>query len=239
MTLLLGVLAASILGSVHCAAMCSGFVCLYAAKRSGTAVASASTHAAYNAGRLASYVTLGIVAGAIGARVDRVGSLAGISRGATIAAGLLMIAWAMSVFASSAGIRPAGVGGPVWIKRRLGAALAALRDQPPAVRAGATGLLTTLLPCGWLYTFVITAGGAGSPVAGALVMLAFWAGTVPMMLGVGFGVRAIDRSLLRRLPFASAALVLVLGILSIAGRLQPLHGIATHPGHEAVGHVAR
>jgi sulfite exporter TauE/SafE len=238
MTLLLGVLAASIIGSVHCAAMCGAFVCLYAGSGPRASGAPAHTHVAYNIGRLVSYVALGAVAGAIGASVDNLALLAGLSRGAAIVAGTLMIAWAMSVLASSAGVAIASRGGPDWIRRKFGAAILALRNQPASVRAAATGLLTTLLPCGWLYTFVITAAGTGSARTGAAVMLVFWAGTVPMMLGVGFGFQTLNRSILRRLPLASAAVVLVLGVLSITGRLQPLRAASGHT-HRAVTNADR
>ena len=236
MTLLLGVLAASIIGSVHCAAMCGAFVCLSAGSGLRANGAPVRVHVAYNMGRLVSYVALGAVAGAIGGRVDNLALLAGISRGAAIAAGALMIAWAMSVLISSAGVPISSRGGPDWIRRRFGAAILSLRNQPAAVRASATGLLTTLLPCGWLYTFVITAAGTGSARTGAVVMLAFWAGTVPMLLGVSLGFQKLNRSILKRLPLASAAVVLVLGVLSITGRLQPIRGTGGH-AHDAVTHV--
>ena len=84
MTLLFGVLVASLVGSVHCAAMCGAFVCLYAR---GSIAARASGHVAYNAGRLVSYVALGLVAGALGARVDRLGALVDVQRAAAIVAG--------------------------------------------------------------------------------------------------------------------------------------------------------
>ena len=221
MTLLLGVLAASLVGSVHCAAMCGGFVCLYAGARPARGH-DARAHLAYNAGRLASYVTLGIVAGAIGARVDRLGEAARIERGAAIVAGALMAMWACARIASALGVRLPPAAAPEWVTRRFGGVLLAIGDQPAAVRAAATGLLTTLLPCGWLYTFVATAGGTGSPLAGAAVMLVFWAGTVPMMLGVGIGVQRVARPIARHLPVASAVLVFALGALTIAGKLQPL-----------------
>ena len=238
MTLLLGVLAASIIGSVHCAAMCGAFVCLYSGSGVGANATPAHVHAAYNMGRLVSYVALGAIAGAIGGHVDNLALLAGISRGAAIVAGILMVAWAMSVLASSVGVPIRGRGGPDWIKRRFGAAILSLRNQPASVRATATGLLTTLLPCGWLYTFVVTAAGTGSARTGAAVMLAFWAGTVPMLLGVSFGFQKLNRSILKRLPLASAAVVLVLGVLSITGRLQPLRG-ASGQSHHAMTHVDR
>ena len=58
-------------------------------------------------------------------------------------------------------------------------------------RGAATGLLTTLLPCGWLYAFVITAAGTGNALAGAGLMATFWVGTLPMLTIVGIGVRKL------------------------------------------------
>lgn len=219
MTLLAGVLLASLVGSIHCAAMCGGFVCAYAGTGAARGLAGLPAHLAYNAGRLVSYVTLGLAAGAIGARVDDLGRLAGVARGAALLAGALMVAWALAMIGASFGTRPPGMLAPEWLKRRLGSLLVAMRDEPPVARAAITGLLTTLLPCGWLYTFVVSAGGTGSPIAGAGAMLAFWLGTLPMMLAFGFGAQRVLGPLARRLPLAAATLVLVLGLLSIAGRV--------------------
>jgi sulfite exporter TauE/SafE len=111
----------------------------------------------------------------------------------------------------------------------------ALRDRPPTVRAAATGLLTTLLPCGWLYAFVATAGGTGSALGGVIVMAAFWAGTVPMLLGVGFGVQRVFGPLRTRLPVVSAVLVVAFGLLAISGRMRaPMAGDTAHRHAPAV-----
>ena len=48
------------------------------------------------------------------------------------------------------------------------------------------GLVTTLLPCGWLYTFVALALAAANPLNACLIMFAFWLGTLPVMIGTGF-----------------------------------------------------
>lgn len=231
MTLLLGVLAASLIGSVHCAAMCGSFVCLYAGGSSRSLV----SHAAYNAGRLISYITLGLTAGMLGGRIDRIGALAGVQRGAAIVAGSLMIVWALAVLGAALGARLPKSGATEWIQSKLGGVLVTFADQPPATRAAALGLFTTLLPCGWLYTFVVTAGGTASPIAGAAVMFVFWLGTLPMLLGIGLGVGRIARPLARRLPLASAALVFLLGALSIAGRIAPPAAGHAHGS----GHVSR
>jgi uncharacterized protein len=241
MTLLLGVLVASLVGSIHCAAMCGGFVCVYAGASRARGLDGLGAHLAYNGGRLVSYVGLGILAGAIGARVDDLGRFAGLNRSAAVLAGILMVAWALGILAASAGVRVPGTLAPEWAKRRLGGALLAVRDRPPVARAAVTGLLTTLLPCGWLYTFVVTAGGTGSALDGAGVMAAFWLGTVPVLIGLGLGAQRLLGPVARRLPLASAALVLVLGLLSIAGRVHPpgmhmtMHSPATVPAPVRAG----
>ncbi|HUX32948.1 MAG TPA: hypothetical protein VMV51_03680, partial [Gemmatimonadaceae bacterium] len=45
-------------------------------------------------------------------------------------------------------------------------------------------------------------------------------GTVPVLLALGLGAQRLLGPMARRLPLASAALVLVLGLLSIAGRVR-------------------
>ena len=82
--LALGVLTASLLGSMHCAGMCGGFVCFYATGADGRAGGTGS-HVAYNVGRLVSYLVLGLLAGVLGQGLDRVGGLVGLSRGAAVA----------------------------------------------------------------------------------------------------------------------------------------------------------
>jgi sulfite exporter TauE/SafE len=155
-----------------------------------------------------------------------------------------MILWASAHLAAYMGVRLPrlpGSGAVTWIRGEFGELLLALRDQPAVVRSGAMGLLTTLLPCGWLYTFVVTAGGTGNAISGAAVMAVFWAGTVPMLFAVGVGARQLGRPLARHLPVASAALVLLLGVLSLAGKLQQIPTIGAGAGaqHSHAGHVGR
>jgi hypothetical protein len=228
MTLLLSVLGASLLGSVHCAAMCGGFVCLY----SGTGSArhtGAAPHAAYNAGRLVSYLMLGAVAGSIGHGVDRVGGIAGIGRLATVVAGALMVVWGGSTLLAALGVRMARQSTPRAVQAALTSLLVRFRDQSATVRGAATGLLTTLLPCGWLYVFVATAGGTGRVTDGLLVMFVFWLGTLPMMVTIGLGAQRLFGAFQRRLPLVAAGAAVVLGFLSMAGRIsaRPLAD-ATH-----------
>jgi len=216
----MSILAASLVGSAHCAAMCGGFVCFYA----GSAVpvrdaAMLRAHTLYNGGRLVSYLLLGALAGAIGAGVTRLGALAGIAQAAAVVAGVLMIGWALSTIAAQRGIAVRGPTLAAPLQRLLGAILKRLREQPIGVRAAVMGLATTLIPCGWLYVFVAAAGGTGSVASAMLVMAVFWLGTVPAMAAVGLGAQRMLGPLRLRLPTLSAVTVLVIGILAIAGRL--------------------
>lgn len=218
MTLLVGVLAASLLGSVHCAAMCGGFACLY----SGGDMRhrrSATPHVAYNAGRLASYLVLGAVAGSIGHGVEQVGGFAGMGRLAAVLAGALMAVWGASTLLSALGVRVPLAKAPRRLQAVLTSLLVRFRNESPAVRGALTGSLTTLLPCGWLYVFVATAGGTGRILDAVTVMCVFWLGTLPVMVTIGVGAQRVFGTFQRRLPLVAAGVAVALGLLSMAGRL--------------------
>jgi sulfite exporter TauE/SafE len=226
-----GVFVASLVGSVHCAGMCGGFVCFYAGSAKGNEPAALRAHAMYNVGRLASYLLLGAVAGLVGAGVSRAGALVGVSRAATLLAGALMVGWALSTIAAQRGLSIGSPRAPLAWQRALGRVLHSVREQPIAVRAGLTGLFTTLLPCGWLYVFVATAGGTGSVTSAMATMALFWLGTVPALVAVGIGAQTLLAPFRRRLPMFSAAVVLVMGLLSMSGHLMPATSPDAHAGH--------
>jgi uncharacterized protein len=228
MTALLGVLAASLAGSVHCAGMCGPFVCAYAGLGGGR-----GAHAAYHAGRLVSYAALGVLAGSLGSQVGRLGGLLGISRAAAILAGTLMVLWGAARILQARGASLAGAGRPRPRRSPMAGLLARIAERPPSVRAGATGLLTTLLPCGWLYVFVALAGGTGSAVAGAATMTVFWAGTLPALATVGVVVQRLGARYWAKLPVLSAVVVVLIGLLTIAGRMSasdPFGSLMRHAG---------
>ena len=245
MTLLLAVLAASVLGSVHCAAMCGGFTCLYATRAGGAPhpgrALAALPHAAYNAGRLVSYLTLGAIAGSIGSGVNQLGGLARVSRLAAILSGALLAIWGANTLLAALGFRALEGSAPRAVQVAIGGLLVRIREHSPAVRGAATGLLTTLLPCGWLYAFAATAGGTGNVRDGMLVMLFFWLGTVPMMVAIGATAQRAFGAFQRRLPLVGAGAAVAIGVLTMMGRLSvPPGAPPQHTTHAAgVNHGAR
>ena len=104
---------------------------------------------------------------------------------------------------------------------------------PLVPRALLVGSFTALLPCGWLWAFVATAAGTGQPLAGALVMLVFWTGTLPALAGVGLAVGGFAARFRDRIPRFTAMAMIVVGLLTVAGRFRPHAHAGAHPGHAA------
>ncbi len=222
-TLLSGILVASLLGSLHCVAMCGPLIGLAGGARS---VRLALVHAL---GRLTTYVLLGVVAGLVGRAIDLAGRIGDVQRAATIVAGIALLAWAAVAIATAAGWRRPGHMRATLFRRGL----TQLRGRP-TTRTWMVGVLTGFLPCGWLWAFVVSAAGTANPAAAAAVMAVFWLGTVPAMTGVlAFGGPLIDR-LRARLPVVTAVALVVIGIgtLSVRWTDAGSSGVARPSCHE-------
>ena len=221
MSLFLAVLTASLLGSLHCAGMCGAFVaiaCGVTGRQHGSARGVVAVQAAYHSGRLISSSALGAAAGAAGSLINIAGSLAGLKTAALAIAGAGVATFGVISLLRACG---AGIGRfnlPAGWTRIVSRLSGLAMNRPPLVRAALIGLLTTLLPCGWLYAFAVTAAGTGSPLVGALVMSAFWAGTVPALAAIGAGARRLAGPLARKLPVLTAAAMLVVGMWMFVGR---------------------
>jgi sulfite exporter TauE/SafE len=221
--LIAAVFIASLLGSMHCAGMCGAFLAFAVGGESRAAL-----HAAYNGGRLITYTLLGAIAGALGAAVDLGGSAAGIQRAAAILAGALMVGFGLIAILRIAGARIPRLPLPAFLRTAVTHGHRRAMNWSPLARAWAIGLLTTLLPCGWLYAFAITAAGTAHPIKGAITMAAFWAGTLPVMVSLGVGVQALTGPLRRRLPLITSLLLVAVGLSTVFGRLT-LPAMAAQP----------
>lgn len=232
------VFVASLLGSVHCVGMCGGFVAFYAGNE-GTRSPQGWAHLAYNLGRLSTYLALGFAAGSLGAAVNLAGSVSGIREVAAIVAGVLIVAWGGAMLLQASGSSWVEMSAPQWLNRALSRVLPRLIDKPPVLRGLILGMASTLLPCGWLYGFAVTAAGTGSAATGAAVMAAFWLGTVPALLGVGLGIQKLARVVGPRLGLVMPALLVAMGVFTIASRgaFVGVPGPAT-PAAERIGEDA-
>lgn len=220
--LILAVFVASLLGSVHCAGMCGPFVA-FATLRTKSAPmrpngGSLRLQAAYHTARLLAYSALGVLAGLLGAALNLGGSLVGIGRFAGVAAGVLLVLIGVSRILALSGVKLPEVRGASLLRRAVAFGSGTASRYAPVHRAWAIGLLSALLPCGWLYAFVAVAAGTGHAFLGALTMFAFWFGTVPLLVGIGAGVGEFFARTGRSFQVAVAIVVIGLGLNSIAGR---------------------
>lgn len=220
------VLAASLVGSLHCAGMCGPFAAIAMSRgargseEGGPRAGGLALQSAYHGGRLVGYASFGAAAGTAGALLDLGGLLAGLSSAAAILAGVTLVAFASVEIARHFGARFGGLRAlprPAFVN---GLVRRATRTNRPVARALAMGACSALLPCGWLYAFVVTAAGTGRPELGALVMAAFWLGTVPILAVVGVGADGLRRLLGARANLVAGLAVLVLGVLTLIGRVD-------------------
>jgi sulfite exporter TauE/SafE len=227
------VLGASLLGSLHCAGMCGGLVAFASgAADEGPGGGLVSRHAAYHGGRLAAYAALGAAAGALGGALDFGGKLLGVQRTAALLAGLFVAIWGGHAFLTALGVRLPQPTAPAPLRRAVGRGLDRFARRPAVERALAVGLLSALLPCGWLWAYVAVAAGTGGPATGAAVMAVFWAGTVPALVAVGAFVQAASGRLRRIAPAVCAAVLVVVGLTTVV-----LRASAPPPGEEPSCHA--
>lgn len=206
--LLIAVLGASLLGGVHCAGMCGPFA-LYAATRDGRV--RARLLATYHAGRLTTYMLLGVLAGGGGLIADAGGSAVGLPRAATVVAGAALVLLALWQLGGR-GEEPSKLGGIVAKAKPL------IDRLPRSLRPWGVGAVTVLLPCGWLYAYLLVAASTGRPFAAVAVMAAFWIGTVPWLSGLTLLAKPLARVAPRATRFATAGLLLFAGLYTLTGR---------------------
>lgn len=216
--LIVTVFVASLVGSLHCAGMCGAFVAFAVGATPNDRTPKWLLHAAYNGGRLVTYVTLGAMAGFLGSVIDLGGSLVGAQRVAAALAAATVATFGIVCLLRVKGVRVASVKPPKALERALTTGhRRAMRMAPPA-RALTIGLLTTLLPCGWLYAFVVTAAGTANPMYGAVTMAVFWAGTLPVLITLGAGVRALTGRFGKAMPTLMPIAITLVAMLSILSR---------------------
>lgn len=210
----LSVFLVGLLGGTHCVGMCGGIVgalSLQLPERGG----QWPYHLAYSLGRIASYAAAGVLAGAIGASGLLLGDLLPIQKALYFAANLLLIALGLYL----AGIwhvvvQLERIGGVVW--RRLQPYSKKLLPVRTVPQAFGLGMLWGWLPCGLVYSVLITALATGSATNGGILMLAFGLGTLPNVLAMGYFTRQLKLFMQHRgVRLAAGLLVAGFGVLGL------------------------
>jgi sulfite exporter TauE/SafE len=214
-----------LLGGVHCLGMCGSIVGIFTAQ-----VPQKNSrwpfHLAYSSGRIASYAVAGMLVGAIGQ--------AGMVMRDAVPIQHILFALS-SLMLIVLGLYLAGLWGAVRRLEQMGAGLwkhlqpftTKLLPVNTVPRALGLGALWGWLPCGLVYSVLITALASGSAMQGALIMAAFGLGTLPNLLAIGLfweSIKGWAQSLQVRL--VAGGVVLSFGVYGLykVGYTFAVHG---------------
>ncbi|MEM9585797.1 MAG: sulfite exporter TauE/SafE family protein [Planctomycetota bacterium] len=263
---LLAVLVASVMGSLHCVGMCGPFA-LWASGAAANQSGVVSKLTLYHLGRLITYTVAATLVGVIGMLLTSGGSLLGWQSLAARVAGAAMMVIAIVKLARwlrgkrwrghenvSASLQSNEIASPPvsdrrsfrpgqWITQAVGSARPMLKKIPEPIRPLFAGSLTTLLPCGWLYVFLLVAAGTGSVATSIAVMASFWLGTIPALTTLALGALRLTPVLRPALPVIGAGLLFFTGLYTATGRAsadltQLNQPVASEPVPEAAATAA-
>lgn len=237
---LLPIFLIGLLGGVHCVGMCGGIVSAFSLSApsrrafpvpvtaSGSLLDSAADSGArvfaFNAGRIASYALAGAFAGLVGS-VPAMINLASVQTAAYWLANLMLVALGLTLMGVWHGLSQIeALGQFAW--RRLQPLMRRLLPVRHPGQAFVLGALWGWVPCAMVYSVLMTALLSGSPSRGALVMLAFGLGTLPLLFSMGIAGSSLRPWMQRPAVRRTAGLVVLsfglLGLVRIGTGLS--HG---------------
>ncbi len=228
---LLPIFLIGLFGGVHCVGMCGGIVGAFSVatpkRRPFPLPVTSSNHLisaaadgslrvfAFNAGRIASYMLAGALAASLAGNLKTLIHISEMQTAGYWLANLMLIALGASLMNLWHGLaRLEALGQILW--RRIQPLMKNLLPVESIWQAAALGGLWGWVPCGMVYSVLMTALLTGSAAQGALVMGAFGLGTLPLLLSMGM-LGTTLQPLLRKpaVRVLAGALVLSFGVLGL------------------------
>ena len=214
-----------LLGSGHCAAMCGGIATSLSIDRQGGWWPALQP----NLGRIGGYTLAGAIAGGFGHGIVGLARLPGLGIALRSAVGIVLIVAALRLLDRRGRLsflsRP---GGRMW--QRLRPLQQRLWPANTLGKRLALGMLWGWMPCGLSTTLLTAAWLQASASNGAMTMLAFGLGTLPVMLPLTWSGARIGQRLQRGgWRVAMGLCVLVAGLLTLTAPwlsgLPAMHGL--------------
>lgn len=226
---------AGLLGSGHCFGMCGGIAGSLGAL-SGTMSGSGGRSAAgpalqFNLGRMLGYAMLGALAAGILGAAGEIMALKPVGKWLRGLTALMVLLIGLRFLLDWRGLDVIEKGGAgLW--RRIMPVVVRISQRHDWIGRLGLGICWGFLPCGLVYTVLVTAASTASAVAGGVTMLAFGAGTLPSMLGLTLAAPALsaflsDRLVRRIVGFSLIVLAAWMFLTLVAGHPA---GHAADPG---------
>lgn len=197
-----------LVGSFHCIGMC-GPIAFALPTKSSAAHHKIVSGVIYNLGRITTYVLFGLLFGVVGQGISTAGSQQAIS----IVLGVVFILAALIPKSVLNKIDPTSVIGFYIssVKNSLGKLLRSSSVSNLIL----IGLLNGLLPCGLVYAAIGGSIATGNAVDGALFMMAFGLGTLPMMFSATLLSNFISIKFRNRIKRVIPVFIILMGCLFI------------------------
>lgn len=212
---------AGFLGSGHCFGMCGGIAGSLGAL-SGTNNRSIALPALqFNAGRLLGYALLGALAGGILGAAGEIMALKPLGKWLRGLTAVMVLLIGLRFLLDWRGLDLIEKGGAGLWRRIMPLAVRISQRHDWIGRLG-LGVCWGFLPCGLVYTVLITAASTGNTATGAITMIAFGMGTLPAMLGLTLAAPALsvflgDRFVRRIVGFSLVVLAVWMFLILIPG----------------------
>lgn len=220
-----------IMGSGHCFAMCGGIA-------GGMGALTANIPGRnmllavlpFHLGRLLSYAALGAVAGGLVQVAGLFGEAQAVGRWLRLSTAVMVALIGLRFLADWRGLDfIEQSGGLLW--KRISPLMIKISNRRVMAWRLLLGLGWGFLPCGLIYTMLLTAGSSGSVLSGSVTMVSFGIGTLPAMLGLtlaapGLSGLLADGTFRRFIGFSLIVLALWMA-LALVFPMNP----ATNPGH--------
>jgi len=203
---------AGLFGGVHCAGMCGPIVAAYSLNYTGTYVKRIVLHFLYNFGRIYTYAILGGIAGFAGSFFEMKSNLYFFAK---------IVKVFSSIFIIWIGLSIAGLTHKLFKEKTpdfLKKIFQTLISSPSKIAL--LGFFIGFLPCGLVYALLLKSATSGGFINGALIMIAFGAGTVPSLLFIGLFSDTLKMKLKEAFLNAAGVIIAGLGILTLIRELK-------------------
>lgn len=217
---------AGLLGSGHCFGMCGGIAGGLGALAGVRSRSLALPGLQFNFGRLFGYAILGALAGGILGAAGEIMALESLGKWLRALTALMVLLIGLRFLFGWRGLDIIERGGAGLWRRILPLAVRVSQRHDWIGRVG-LGICWGFLPCGLVYTVLMTAASTGAVLSGAGTMFAFGLGTLPAMLGLTLAAPALNAfladTLVRRIVGFSLVILAAWMLFILVGRPSSVH----------------
>lgn len=212
------IIAASLVGSIHCVGMCGGLALAASAHSKAGMIA-------YHIGRFCGYCSIGALAGLLGAEFIH-SEIKYLSFASTFVLGITFLIIGLRIIKDG----QLHIKQPyllrLFYQKNVGHLLES--KASPKISGFLIGILSPLLPCGWLYGFILIAIATHNPLWGGILLASFWLGTIPALSGISYLAKQPIKLLNTKAKVFVGIFLIFIGISSVVIKLTGMSSNCCH-----------